>query len=132
VTHRLGDPLARLSTQSLGLRRPLVAVLVSLDPLVLAGGHSFESDLIEVAGAESLTHASGLWRVPARVDEIRARRPELVLVAMPAIPAAHAQAAVRTWFDPIPVAFVALDPDAVLDGSLEAAQAIRAAVAARE
>ena len=52
---------------------------------------------------------------------------------MPAIPAAHAQAAVRTWFDPIPVAFVALDPDAVwLDGSLEAAQAIRAAVAARE
>ena len=61
--------------RSVGKRRPLVAALVSLDPLVLAGGHSFVSDLVEVAGAET-THARerGRCALPARVDEIRAAR----------------------------------------------------------
>ncbi len=48
--------LAALSADSLGQPRPHVAALVSLDPPVVAGGASLESELIEVAGAESATH----------------------------------------------------------------------------
>jgi ABC-type hemin transport system substrate-binding protein len=128
AARRIGDPLAQISTQSLGQRRPLVAPLVSLDPLVLAGGHSFVADLVEVAGAETTTHASEAPRLPARVDEIRAARPELVLVALPELPARAAQEVVRSWFDPLPVAFVPIDSDVWLTGAFEAAEAIRAAL----
>ncbi len=119
---RLGDPLARISAAQLGKRRPLVAALVSLVPLELAGGHSFMSDLIEVAGAESLTHANEVPRLPARVDEIRAASPELVVVALTPLPDRAARATVESWFAPTPVAFLALEPEALwLDGALDAA-----------
>ncbi len=125
AARRIGDPLAQISTRSLGRRRPLVAAIVSLDPLVLAGGHSFVADLVEVAGAEVTTHASEVPRLAAHVDEIRAARPELVLVATPALPAHAVQSAVRGWFEPAPVAFLRVDADGLwLEGSLETAQAI--------
>jgi hypothetical protein len=127
----IGDPLARISASQLGKRRPLVAPLVSLDPLELAGGHSFVCELIEAAGAETTTHANDVPRLPARVDEIRAAAPELVVVALPVLPDAAAQASVRAWFDPTPVAFLAVDAESLwLDGALEMANALAARVAA--
>jgi hypothetical protein len=122
TTRGIGDPLARISASQLGKRRPRVAPLVSLDPLELAGGHSFVSDLVEVAGAETITHGDEVPRVAARVEAIRAASPELVVAALPALPDAAAQAVVRSWFAPTPVAFVALDAESLwLDGALAAA-----------
>lgn len=123
---RIGDPLARMSASNLGKRRPVVAALISLDPLELAGGHSFVSDLIEAAGAETLTHGDEVARLPARMDAIRASAPELILVATPTLPAPEAQAFVRGWFEPAPVAFLPIDTDELwLAGSLDAAIALR-------
>ncbi len=51
-------PLAELAGSSYGQPRPRVVGLVGVEPLALAGGHSFETDLIETAGASSATHAS--------------------------------------------------------------------------
>ena len=126
TAHRIGDPLARMSARNLGKRRPLVAALVSLDPLVLAGGHSFVSDLVETAGAETLTHGDEVARVPGRVDEIRTAAPELVLVATPALPSETQQTVVRGWFEPVSVAFLPIVTDDLwLAGSLDAAIALQ-------
>jgi ABC-type Fe3+-hydroxamate transport system substrate-binding protein len=124
---RIGDPLAQMSASNLGKRRPLVAALVSLDPPILAGGHSFVADLIEAAGAETITHGDEVAQVPVRnLDEIRARAPELVLIATPAPPPEQAREFVRGWFAPIPVALVAVDTAELwLAGSLDAATAIQ-------
>lgn len=55
--------LARISASSLGMRRPHVAVLLGADPLTVAGGASLETELIEIAGAESVTHGGDEVRV---------------------------------------------------------------------
>lgn len=57
------DPLARLSAGFGTRARPTVVPIASLDPLVLAGGHSTASELIEVAGAESATHDADVARI---------------------------------------------------------------------
>jgi ABC-type Fe3+-hydroxamate transport system substrate-binding protein len=131
TAHRLGDPLGRISAAQVGKRRPLVAALVSLDPLELAGGHSFVTNLVEIAGAESITHGSEQVRLPARVDEIRTGSPELVVVALRELPDSAAQAVVRSWFAPTPVAFLAVDADSLwLDGALELASDLASRVEA--
>jgi ABC-type Fe3+-hydroxamate transport system substrate-binding protein len=72
--------LARISSGSTGEPRPRVAALIELHPLVVAGGHSFVTDLIEMAGAESVTHESEDVRIPMSVEQLLALRPDLVLV----------------------------------------------------
>ena len=67
LIRRLHRPLAARSTAYLGARRPCVAVIVDAAPLTLAGGHSFETDLVQLLGAESATHGG---ETPTRiVDE---------------------------------------------------------------
>ena len=108
TARRIGDPLARISAAQVGKRRPLVAALVSLEPLELAGGHSFVSDLVEVAGAETLTHASeARARCPRASTRSAPPRPSSCSWRCPRCPAPAAQAAVRSWFAPVPVAFLA-------------------------
>lgn len=71
--------LARISASSLGERRPQVAPVVSLAPFRLAGGATFESELLEVAGAESVTHGLEEARVGLEVLPEEHRHPELWL-----------------------------------------------------
>jgi ABC-type Fe3+-hydroxamate transport system substrate-binding protein len=116
-----------MSARSLGRRRPLVAPIVSLDPLVLAGGHSFVSDLVEAAGAETITHGDEVAEVHApRLDRIQAAAPELILVATRDPPTAHEESVLRSWFGATRVAFVPIDADELwLGGSLDAAVALQ-------
>jgi ABC-type Fe3+-hydroxamate transport system substrate-binding protein len=77
---RLTRPLAAIGGESFGQPRLRVVAVVSLDPLELAGGHSFETDLIEIAGATSVTHADELPRLAVREELWPELRPDLILV----------------------------------------------------
>lgn len=72
--------LALMSAAAFGYQRPRVAVVVGLAPLEIAGGHSFSTDLVEIAGAESVTHGSDELRIPMTAAELLAAAPDLVLV----------------------------------------------------
>jgi ABC-type Fe3+-hydroxamate transport system substrate-binding protein len=77
----IGRPLARIGGSSFGEKRPRVAPVVGLNPTQLAGGHSFATDLIEIAGGTSVTHG-GEEESPIAVEDDDWRRlaPDLVLV----------------------------------------------------
>ncbi len=72
--------LALMSAAAFGYQRPRVAAVLGFSPLEIAGGHSFTTDLIEIAGAESVTHGSDELRVPLTVAELQATEPDLVLI----------------------------------------------------
>jgi hypothetical protein len=72
--------LALLSRESLGDRRPRVAAIVELEPLTVAGDHSFVTDLIEIAGAENVNHGVDEPHVLMTKAELAGLAPELVLV----------------------------------------------------
>lgn len=72
--------LALMSAAAFGYQRPRVAVVVGLAPLEIAGGHSFSTDLVEIAGAESVTHGSDELRIPMTAAELLAAAPDLVVV----------------------------------------------------
>ncbi len=77
---QIARPLALIGGISPALGRPRVVAVVSFEPLELAGGHSFETDLIEIAGGTSVTHGGDELRIamtPERWDELS---PDLVLV----------------------------------------------------
>lgn len=77
---RLARPLAQIAGEAPALGRPRVVAVRSLVPLVIAGGHSFETDLIEIAGGRSVTHpgeASSLQIDPADWTRLA---PDLVLL----------------------------------------------------
>ena len=54
--HEIARPLAQVGGASSARERPRIAGVVGLRPLELAGGHSFATDLIEIAGGTSVTH----------------------------------------------------------------------------
>lgn len=72
--------LAAISASSLGEARPHVAAVVSLDPLRIAGGSSLETELLEIAGAESVTHGGARHRVALAGIPEEHREPDLWLV----------------------------------------------------
>lgn len=78
---RISRPLAIIGGISPPLGRARVVAVVGLEPLELAGGHSFQTDLIEIAGGTSVTHGGEESRIaitPGRWDEFS---PDLVLVS---------------------------------------------------
>jgi ABC-type hemin transport system substrate-binding protein len=77
---KLTRPLASIGGESFGEPRLRVVAVVSLDPLELAGGHSFETDLIEIAGATSVTHANELPRIAIGEVGWSELAPDLILV----------------------------------------------------
>ena len=81
-------PLAELGAASFGKRRPRVAAVVALEPLAVAGGHSFATDLIELAGGESVTHGTEEPRLAWPAETLAAARPELVVWVVPEEPSA--------------------------------------------
>lgn len=115
-------PLAGISATSFGQPRPRIAAIASLDPLTLAGGHSFATDLVEIAGAESVTHGIDTPRVEVSIEELRAMQPQLVLMLSPRPLAPAQQASARERLAAIaPLEFVVFDPERFLSRDVEAA-----------
>jgi len=91
----LARPLGVIGGASFGQRRLRTLAVTGFEPIAFAGAHSFETDLIELAGAHSLTHAHGgeAERIAATPDRLAAYAPELILVITPtAVSAAERQA----------------------------------------
>lgn len=120
VARRIGDPFARTSARQLGRVRPRVAVVVDDASLLLAGGHSFETDLVEMGGGESLTHGNEEARVATNVEDLRAAAPDLVIVAMAASLPDARRAELATRFAPLRVVFDVLDTDELWLGNPQA------------
>jgi ABC-type Fe3+-hydroxamate transport system substrate-binding protein len=76
-------PLAVLGAEAFGKRRPRVAAVLALEPLEVAGGHSFVTDLIELAGGESVGHGTEQPRLAWSADELARAEPELIVVVTP-------------------------------------------------
>jgi iron complex transport system substrate-binding protein len=105
-------PLAELSARSFGKRRPRVAAVLALEPLVVAGGHSFVTDLIELAGGESLTHGTEEPRLAWPPEAVVSAAPELVVVVTPQPPSPDARAlAARAFGASLRVEFLVLDAE---------------------
>lgn len=128
----LSRPLARIGGSSRGQPRPRVVAVVGFDPLVVAGGHSFETDLIEIAGGHSVTHPGETSRREIRADEWASLSPDLVLVIgeRPDSPRVE-----QAWRNVLPegaeVSFFPLDPEFWLEDATEPARRLRARIAAR-
>lgn len=108
-------PLAQIGGSSFGRRRPRTLAIVRLEPLVLAGAHSFETDLIEIAGGNSVTHAHGgnqvhIESTPARLESYA---PELLLVVDSETPSPEQRRVWRqTLGDRYPIEFLRVEPRA--------------------
>jgi ABC-type Fe3+-hydroxamate transport system substrate-binding protein len=79
----LAHQLAAIGGASFGRLRPRVAGVIGSDPPELAGGHSFLTDLIEIAGARSVTHEGAEVRLPVESERLKAFAPDLLLVSTP-------------------------------------------------
>jgi len=106
LERRITRPLALVAGQSPNAGRPRVLAIVNLDPLEIAGGHSFETDLIEIAGGDSLTHGSDDTRRRIEREDLARFAPDLVLVMTAAeLGSADQDRAVLQLSDTAPVAF---------------------------
>ena len=104
--------LARIGGSSSGRRRPRTLAIVGLDPFLLAGAHSFETDLIEISGGNSLTHVDGEegYRLEATPEQLDGYAPELLLVVTPEpLPPDQKRALLERLGDRVPVEFLAVD-----------------------
>lgn len=105
----LARPLGTIGGASFGQRRLRTLAVTGFEPIAFAGAHSFETDLIELAGAHSLTHAHGgeAERIAATPDRLAAYAPELILVITPAaVTAAQRQAVTAELADFEPIEFL--------------------------
>jgi iron complex transport system substrate-binding protein len=122
-------PLAKIGGESHGEPRPRVVAVVSFDPLVIAGGHSFETDLIEIAGGTSVTHPGAEPRLAIAPERWRDLAPDLVLVIAEAPRSRRDEQALRNAIPPGPeVAFFPFDPAFWLTASDEPARRLRAVI----
>lgn len=78
----ISRPLSILAAESPATGRPRVVAVVDDAPLTIAGGHSFASDLLEIAGAASATHGSEDHERRADATSIRALEPDLVVLML--------------------------------------------------
>jgi len=123
----LARPLAEIGGASFGRGRPRVVALVALDPPIFAGGHSFETDLIEIAGGRSVTHGGDTTRLDATPATLTRLAPELVVIITREPPAEAAIERVRAELAlDVPVESLAASFDGVFEGGLlEHARALR-------
>lgn len=77
---RVLHPVARIAGQAPPDGRLRAIALVDVDPPIIAGGHSYETDLIELAGATSLTHGGDDDRRPIDRATLEQLAPDFVLV----------------------------------------------------
>jgi ABC-type Fe3+-hydroxamate transport system substrate-binding protein len=127
----LNLPLALVGGDSSGQPRPRVVAVTRTHPLELAGGHSFETDLIEIAGGSSVTHGIDELRLVIPPERWAELAPDLLLVtgATEPTPAERqrAEAALPAGYR---VAFFAFDRDFFWLGDAAAdARRLRALIA---
>jgi len=109
---RIARPLALVAGRSPAEGRPRVVALVGLDPLVVAGGHSFETDLIEIAGGTSPTHGGDDHRRRIERGDLVRFAPDLILVTTAApLDEAEQDRAAAALGDVAPVVFFSFAAD---------------------
>jgi ABC-type Fe3+-hydroxamate transport system substrate-binding protein len=79
----LSRQLAAIGGASFGRPRPRVAAVIAAEPLEFAGGHSYVTDLIEIAGGSSVTHGGEELRIPFGLEQLTAFAPDLLLIVSP-------------------------------------------------
>jgi ABC-type Fe3+-hydroxamate transport system substrate-binding protein len=110
---RISRPVAIVAGQSPPTGRPRVVAVVGFDPLMLAGGHSFETDLIENAGGSSITHGLEDTTLEITSARLRALAPDLVLVTSDRPATASDMASARSVIpDGLQIAFFDFDREA--------------------
>ena len=116
---RLARPLAAIGGASFGRPRPRVLALVALDPPLAAGGHSFETDLVEIAGGRSVTHGGDAQRRPVTRSEVARWAPDRIVVMMQALPPSDELERVREALDSqVPIDAVEFEADVLWEGGL--------------
>lgn len=128
---RLSRPLARIGGEAFGRARLDVVAVLELDPPWLAGGHSFATDLIEIAGSQSVTHAGGLPRLSADAETLAALGPDVVVVMRPEpVSDERLERLRRELRIDVPLIALEVDFDTVYEGGLEErVVALRSAIA---
>lgn len=127
----MGSALATIGGMSHGEYRPKVVAVTGVDPLMFAGPHGFSTDLIEIAGGESLAHTrnhdlSGLdFETLGTVD--------LVLVVTVQALSHAEQDTFRRWLpSSIPIHFFPIDPETIwIEGIVEATTHLREQIVRR-
>jgi len=76
----LNSRIADVHSRVAGLQRPRVLVLVSTEPLITAGGHTFISDLVTEAGGESISGDQTTDYPQFSLETALARRPEVIFL----------------------------------------------------
>ena len=110
--NRLGRELALIGGSSFGRPRPRVAALASLTPPELASGHSFTTDLIQLAGGTSITHEDEDTPLATDRDQLSALAPDLLLVVSPGVVTENERlAALELLPASTPVAFFVFDAE---------------------
>jgi ABC-type hemin transport system substrate-binding protein len=109
---RIARPLAIIGGISPPLGRVRVVAVVGLEPLELAGGHSFQTDLIEIAGGTSVTHGGEESRIAMTPERWNEFSPDLVLVSTSVeLSLARREVARSLIPDRFRVEFFAFDPE---------------------
>jgi hypothetical protein len=98
----LSREFARIAGAYFGRPRPRVAAPVGFAPLEFAGGHSFVTDLIEIAGGSCVTHGGAEPRIPMRTEQLTAFAPDLQLIVSPS---ELSESARRTIQQALPAAY---------------------------
>ncbi len=80
----IARPLSLIAAESHPTDRPRVLAVVSDDPIQIAGGHHFSTDLIEIAGGSSVTHGGEDHAMAADATSIRALGPDLIVLMLDA------------------------------------------------
>jgi ABC-type Fe3+-hydroxamate transport system substrate-binding protein len=93
----IARPLALVGGLSSPVDRPRVLAVTGLAPLTFAGGHSFETDLIEIGGGSSVTHGGEENRLPASAGDWDTLAPDLVVVMMSGKPTARDRWRADQW-----------------------------------
>jgi ABC-type Fe3+-hydroxamate transport system substrate-binding protein len=124
-------PLAQLGAEAFGKRRPRVAAVLALEPLEVAGGHSFVTDLIELAGGESVGHGTEQPRLAWTTADLARAEPELIVIVTPGPASPVERELARRLASPSRrLGFLAFDPERDwLGGALPAARRLQAWIA---
>lgn len=108
---RIALSLGEVAVESRQSTRPRVAAVLGLKPLEIAGGHSFATDLIEIAGGESVTHGGSDARLGVTRSELAAMEPDLLVFVSRAPLSGQRKAEVREALDGLAsLVFLAFDP----------------------
>lgn len=112
LERQIARPLSFVAGESPAEGRPRILALVAVDPPQIAGGHSFETDLIEIAGGTSITHGSDDNRRPIDPAALARLAPDLVVVmTSTTLAPADEDSAIRFVGDVAPVEFFRFDPE---------------------